>query len=301
MPSVSLPRDLQARPQPMNRGGQADPVQIVEAPAGFGKIAFHELWSSRELLSFFIWRDIKIRYKQTVLGAAWAILQPLLTALVFTIFFGKVAGIRSDGVPYALFSYTGLILWTFFSQGISLASNSLVNSAQLITKVYFPRMLVPLAAVLAGLVDFFVASIVLGVMLAITGVMPGLRLLLLPVVLLLVLTAAAGVSFWLSALNVLYRDIRFVLPFLVQIWLFLTPVIYPMTEIRPTLEAWGLPSWIIGLNPMAGPVEAFRWALLGLPTDPWQLLLVSGISGIAMMLSGALYFRHMERIFADVV
>ncbi len=285
----------------MRGTGIKPPVQVVEAPQGFGGIHFGELWASRELLSFFIWRDIKIRYKQTVLGAAWAILQPLLTAMVFTLFFGRIAGIQSDGVPYSLFSYSGLILWTYFAQGVSLASNSLVNSAQLITKVYFPRMLVPLAAVFAGLVDLLVASVVLGIMLAFFGIAPSIRLLVVPGVLLVVLIAASGVSFWLSALNVLYRDIRFVLPFLIQIWLFLTPVIYPMSEIAPVFQRWGLPSWVLGLNPMAGSVEAFRWALLGLDTRPWPILIVSGLSAIMILISGALYFRRMERVFADVV
>jgi len=264
-------------------------------------IRLREIWSYRELLFFLVWRDIKIRYKQTLLGAAWAILQPLLAAAVFTLFFGKIAGIGSDGVPYQLFSFAGLVLWTFFAQGLSLSSNSLVGSSHLITKVYFPRATVPVAAVVAGLLDLAVASTVLLVMMPVFGVTPSLRMLLLPFPALLAVASAVGAGLWLSALNVKYRDVRFVVPFLIQMWLFLTPVIYPASEIEPRLEALGIPTWLLGLNPMTGAVEWFRWAVLALDTDPLPYVLASTAACAVMLVTGAIYFRNVERYFADVV
>jgi lipopolysaccharide transport system permease protein len=277
------------------------PVVAIERTRGLGHLRLAELWAYRELLYFLVWRDVKVRYKQTVLGAAWAILQPLLTAVVFTLFFGRLAGIPSDGMPYPLFSYVGLLAWTFFAQGLTQSSASVVGSAQLITKVYFPRLVIPVAAVLSGFVDLAVAFPVVFVMMWHYGVWPGLAVLVLPCLALLGLVAAVGVGLWLSALNVKYRDVRYVVPFLVQIWLFVTPVIYPASTVAAYLKRWGIPAWILGLNPMAGVVEGFRWALLGAPTGPGPLIASSAVTGLVLLVSGTLYFRSVERSFADVV
>jgi len=274
---------------------------VIEPARGLGSLRATELWEYRELLQFLIWRDIKIRYKQTVLGAAWAILQPLLAAAVFTLFFGRIARIASDGVPYAAFSFAGMVLWTFFAQGLSLASNSLVGSSHLITKVYFPRLMVPVAAVTAGLLDLAIALAVLLVIILASGLGVSLRLLAVPIPATLVLMTAVGAGLWLSALNVKYRDVRFVVPFLIQMWLFVSPVIYPASTVMPRLEAAGLPGWLFGLNPMAGAVEAFRWAALGVDTHPWPLVAVSAAVALALLATGAAYFRSVERFFADVV
>lgn len=275
---------------------------VVIQPAGrFGSLRAAELWQHRELLQFLIWRDVKIRYKQTLLGAAWAILQPLAAAAVFTLFFGRVAGISSDGVPYAAFSFAGMVLWTFFAQGLSLASNSLVGSSHLITKVYFPRLMVPLASVTAGLLDLAIAFGVLLIVLLAAGIGLGSRLLLLPIPAAIALITAVGAGLWLSALNVKYRDVRFVVPFLIQMWLFVTPVIYPSTSVVPRIEAAGLPGWLFGLNPMAGAVELFRWAALGVDTEPWPMAAVSAAAAALLLATGAVYFRSVERFFADVV
>lgn len=277
------------------------PVFAIEPTRGFGHLRLAELWAYRELLYFLIWRDVKVRYKQTALGAAWAILQPLATAAVFTIFFGRLAGIPSDGVPYPLFAYAGLLVWTFFAQGLTQSSASVVGSASLITKVYFPRLVIPLAAVLSGLLDLAVATPLLAVMMAHYRVWPGAAIVAAPLVLGLALLAVTGVGLWLSALNVEYRDVRFVVPFLVQLWLFVTPVIYPASVVTPRLERLGVPGWVLGFNPMTGVVEGFRWATLGRGTAPVSLILVSTIVAVVMCVTGALYFRSVERSFADVV
>lgn len=277
------------------------PVLVIGAGGGRVRLRLHEIWEYRELLYFFIWRDVKVRYKQTILGAAWAVLQPAMSAAVFTVFFGRLAGMPSDGLPYPLFAYAGLLVWTFFSGGISQASNSLVGSANLITKVYFPRLVVPAASILSGLLDLAVATPVLVLLMIGYAVRPGPGILLLPAVLLLALTATIGVALWLSALTVEYRDVRYIVPFLVQLWLFLTPVIYPASQVGPLLASRGLPPWLLGLNPMAGVVEGFRWAVLGTPTAPWPLLATSAIFAVVVLTSGAHYFRAVERSFADVV
>ncbi len=277
------------------------PVLVIGAGGGRVRLRLHEIWEYRELLYFFIWRDVKVRYKQTILGAAWAVLQPAMSAAVFTVFFGKLARMPSDGLPYPLFAYAGLLVWTFFSGGISQASNSLVGSAHLITKVYFPRLVVPAASILSGLLDLAVATPVLVLLMIGYGVRPGPGILLLPAVLLLALTATVGVALWLSALTVEYRDVRYIVPFLVQLWLFVTPVIYPASQVGPLLASRGLPPWLLGLNPMAGVVEGFRWAVLGTPTAPWPLLATSAIFAVVVLTSGAHYFRAVERSFADVV
>jgi lipopolysaccharide transport system permease protein len=274
---------------------------VIEAGTRRLSLGLRDLWSYRELLYFLIWRDVKVRYKQTVLGAAWAILQPLLTALVFTIFFGRLAGISSEGLPYPLFAYTGLLAWTFFAQGLSQSAASLVGSANLITKVYFPRLVIPFSSVLAGLVDLAVAFPVLAVFLLWYRHAPGPELLLFPFFLLLALLTAAGVGVWLAALNVEYRDVRYVVPFLAQLWLFLTPVIYPASAVVRQLERLGLPGWLAGINPMAGVVEGFRWSLLGSPSLAPDLLAASTVTAAAVAVTGVLYFRRVERSFADVV
>ena len=275
---------------------------VVIEPAGrFGALRLAELWAYRELLQFLIWRDVTIRYKQTVLGAAWAVLQPLAAAAVFTLFFGRIAGIASDGVPYAAFSFAGMVLWSFFAQGLSLASNSLVGSSHLITKVYFPRVMVPVAAVTAGLLDLAIASAVLLVAVVLSGLGVSVRLLSLPIPAALALITAVGTGLWLSALNVKYRDVRFVVPFAVQMWLFVTPVIYPASTVVPRLERLGLPGWLYGLNPMAGAIEAFRWATVGVDTQPWPLVATGVLAALVLLLTGAAYFRSVERFFADVV
>ena len=279
----------------------SDAVVVIEPRGRLGALGLAEAWEFRELLQFLVWRDVKIRYKQTLLGAAWAVLQPLLAAAVFTFFFGKVAGLPSDGVPYALFAFAGMVLWTFFAQGLSLASNSLVGSSHLITKVYFPRMLVPLASVTAGLLDLAIAMLLLLVILLSFGDWPGFRLVALPIPIVLALTTAVGAGLWLSALNVKYRDVRFVVPFLVQMWLFVSPVIYPASAVIPKLEGHGLPGWLFGLNPMAGAVESFRWTVLGVETSPWPMVAASSLTALALLATGALYFRSVERFFADVV
>jgi lipopolysaccharide transport system permease protein len=282
-------------------GAEPLPLVVIEPTRGLAALRLRELWAYRELLYFLVWRDVKVRYKQTALGAAWAILQPLMTAVVFTIFFGRLAGIASDGLPYPLFSYAGLLVWTFFAQGLSQSSNSVVGSAQLITKVYFPRLVIPIAAVLSGLVDLAVALPVLAAMLWYYGIWPGAAVLTVPLLALLALVAATGVGLWLSALNVEYRDVRYVVPFLVQLWLFVTPVIYPASVLAPRLQRLGLPAWSWGINPMAGVVEGFRWAMLDAPTSPGPLIAASAVTGLVLLISGAWYFRRVERSFADVV
>ncbi len=279
----------------------ADHSIIIEPSKGWVPVRLRDLWEYRDLLYFLVWRDVKVRYKQTVLGAAWAILQPTLTMVVFTIFFGGIAGISSDGLPYPIFSYAALLPWTFFAQGLSQSSNSLVGSQNLITKVYFPRLIIPLAAVLSGVVDFFLAFLVLLAMMAFYGIWPGLAVIWLPLFLALAFATALGVGLWMSALNVEYRDVRYVVPFLVQIWLFITPVIYPTSAVTDRLQSIGLPTWLYGLNPMVGVVEGFRWALLGVGARPGPLILASAAVTALITVSGAFYFRRMEQTFADVV
>jgi lipopolysaccharide transport system permease protein len=277
------------------------PLTIIEPRRGLGTLGLAELWAYRELLYFLVWRDVKVRYKQTVLGAAWAILQPFLTMVVFTIFFGQLAGIDSQGLPYPIFSYAALLPWTFFAQGLTQSSNSLVGAANLIRKVYFPRLLVPAGAVLAGVLDFVLAFLVLLAMMAWYGIWPGLDILWLPALLLLALVSALGVGTWLAALNVQYRDVRYVVPFVVQIWLFVTPVIYSTEAVTSKLASVGLPVWLYGLNPMTGVVEGFRWALLDVGGKPGPVVAASAAVAVLLLLSGATYSRHVERTFADVI
>lgn len=277
------------------------PTLTIEPTSGWLSLGLGEIRDYRELLYFLVWRDVKVRYKQTLLGAAWAILQPTLTMIVFSLLFGKLASIGSDGLPYPIFAYAGLLPWTFFAQGLSHSSESLVGSANLIRKVYFPRLVIPAAAVLAGVVDFLFAFVVLIGLMAYYHVWPGAPVLFLPVLLALAFSTSLGIGMWLSALNVEYRDIRYVVPFFVQLWLFVTPVIYPASRVAAMLAKYGIPSWVYGLNPMAGVVEGFRWALLGKGPGPWSTIGMSAVVSALMLLSGAYYFRRMEKSFADVV
>jgi lipopolysaccharide transport system permease protein len=271
------------------------PVTRIRPSRGWVALNLRELWEYRELLWFLVWRDVKVRYKQTVLGAGWAILQPVATMVVFSLFFGRLAGVPSDGLPYPIFSFAGLVPWTFFSQGLSQSANSLVGSHNLITKVYFPRLAIPISTVLAGLVDFALAFLVLLIMMLAYGIVPGPEVLALAPLLLLALVTALGAGLWLSALNVQFRDVRYIVPFLTQLWLFLTPIAYPSSLLG---EPWRT---VYGLNPMAGVVEGFRWALLGTGEPPGAMLAASVLAALVLLASGALYFRRTERTFADVI
>jgi lipopolysaccharide transport system permease protein len=267
----------------------------IRPTTGWVSLDLAELWRYRELLYFLLWRDIKVRYKQTALGATWAVLQPFVAMVVFTLIFVRLARMPSDGIPYPLFSYAALVPWTFFSHALTQSSDSLVASQQLLKKIYFPRLAVPIASVLSGLADFAFAFLTLiGMMLAF-GVVPTLRVIWIVPLLLLGLITSLGVGLWLCTLNVQFRDVRYVVPFLTQLWLFATPIVYPSSMLP---EPWRT---LYGLNPMAGVVEGFRWALLGTETTPGAMLAVSALMAVLILLGGALYFRRMERTFADVV
>ena len=277
------------------QGGDTLPVLRIKPSKGWVSLKLGELWQYRELLYFLIWRDIKVRYKQTALGAAWAIIQPVMTMVVFSLFFGKLGKIPSDGVPYPIFSYAALVPWTFFANGLTQSSNSLVGSSNLITKVYFPRLAIPMGTVLSGLLDFVLAFIVLLAMMLYYGITPSLSTLWLPLFLLLAVVTSLGVGLWLSALNVEYRDVRYVVPFLTQFWMLATPIAYPSSLLH---EPWRT---IYGLNPMVGVVEGFRWALLGSRMAPGPIIAASSLAAVVILVSGAFYFRRMEKTFADVV
>ena len=271
------------------------PTVCIEPSHGWVSLKLRELWEYRELLYFLTWRDIKVRYKQTALGAAWAIIPPFFTMVVFSQIFGRLAKIPSDGVPYPIFSYAGLLPWLFFEHALVQSSNSLVGSANLIRKIYFPRLAVPIATVLAGVVDFVLAFLVLLGMMVYYSIAPTINVLWLPLLLLLALVTSLGVGLWLSAINVQYRDVRHALPFLIRFWLFATPVIYPSTMLS---EPWRT---LYALNPMVGVVEGFRWALLGTDTAPGPIMIVSSLAALAILVGGAFYFRRMEKTFADLV
>lgn len=271
------------------------PTLYIRPPAGWTEIGLRELWEYRELLYFLTWRDIKVRYKQTALGAAWAVIQPVFMMLVFSLFFGRLAKVPSDGIPYPVFTFCALLPWQLFAHALTESSNSLVTNERLITKVYFPRLVVPIAAVLGGLVDFAIAFLILLGMMAYYGIVPGWAIVTLPGFLLLAIMTALGVGLWLSALNVQYRDVRYTINFLIQFWMFATPVAYPSSLVP---EKWRP---LYGLNPMAGVVEGFRWALLGKAKAPGVLLFVSVIVVVFVLIGGLYYFRRMEQQFADVV
>ena len=280
---------------PEEERASAVPVLRIEPSRGWVSLKLKEIWEYRELLYFLTWRDVKVRYKQTALGAAWAIIQPFFTMVVFSLFFGRLAKMPSDGIPYPIFSFAALVPWTFFANGLSQSSNSLVGSANLITKVYFPRLVVPISSVTSGIVDFVLAFVVLVGMMLFYGIAPTANVLWLPLFLLLAMVTALGVGLWLSAMNVQYRDVRYALPFLTQFWLFATPIAYPSSLLS---EPWRT---LYGLNPMVGVVEGFRWALLGTQTAPGLAIGVSSLAALALLVSGAFYFRRMEKTFADVV
>jgi len=267
----------------------------IEPPRGALQLGMRELWEHRELLYFLTWRDIKVRYKQTALGVAWAVLQPLATMAVFSLFFGRLARMPSEGVPYPLFAFTALVPWTFFANGLTQAANSVVLNQNLVTKIYFPRLAIPVATVLAGAVDFALAFLLVVLLMIYYGVPVSPRMLWIVPYSVLALATALGVGFWLAALNVQYRDVRYTVPFLVQLWLFATPIAYPSTLLS---EPWRT---VYGVNPMVGVVEGFRWALLGTGTGPGAMVGVSAIVALLLMVSGAIYFRRMEQTFADVV
>jgi lipopolysaccharide transport system permease protein len=271
------------------------PVTIIQPSRGWVSLRLHELWEYRELLYFLTWREVKVRYKQTALGAAWAIIQPLFTMLVFSLFFGRLAKIPSDGIPYPLFAMAGLIPWTFFSNALTQSSNSLVSSANLISKVYFPRLTIPLAAVLSGVVDFLISLGLLLGMMAFYHYIPPLRCVYVLAFFLLAFVTALGTGLWLSALNVEYRDVRYTVPFLTQFWMFATPIAYPSSLLH------GVWRTLYGLNPMVGVVEGFRWALLGANTAPGPVIVVSSFASSLILIGGAFYFRRMEKTFADLV
>jgi lipopolysaccharide transport system permease protein len=271
------------------------PVLRIAPPGRWWALPFAELWEYRELLYFFVWRDIKVRYKQTAIGAAWAVLQPFLTMLVFSLFFGRLAHIPSQGLPYPIFYYSALLPWMYFASALQSSTATIVENQRLVTKVYFPRLALPLSSVLSGLVDFGISFLMFVAMIFYYRIRPTWAVLLLPAFLLLAVLTALGVGLWLSALNAIYRDVRYVVPFLVQFWMFASPVAYPSSLIPSNWR------WLYGLNPMAGVIEGFRWSLAGSGAPPGRLILASSAMVLAVLFSGVAYFQKMETTIADVV
>jgi lipopolysaccharide transport system permease protein len=271
------------------------PTVLIQPSRGLFNLGLTAVWEFRELLYFLVWRDVKVRYKQTIIGGAWAILQPLLTMAIFTLIFGHFAKIPSDGLPYSIFTYTALLPWNYFSQSISRSASSLVGDSNLLRKVYFPRLVIPLAAVTAPLIDFLVSFLVLLVMMVWFGIALRWTMLAFPFFLLLAAMTALAVGLWLSPLNVRYRDIGHTIPFLTQFWLFASPVAYPLSLVP---DKWRL---LYGLNPMTGVIEGFRWALLGKEAPAFGVIAVSAVMVLVLLLSGIVFFKRMERTFADVV
>jgi lipopolysaccharide transport system permease protein len=278
---------------PAATGGSAA-ITVIKPRPGWQTINFRELWQSRELAYFLAWRDVKVRYKQTALGIAWAVLQPLLAMLIFTLFLGRLAKVPSNGIPYPLFVFVGLVPWTYFANAASNAGGSLVANEKLVSKVYFPRLIIPLASVIASLADLAFGFVILVILLLVFGVVPTAAVLLVPALVVFAALAALAVGTWLSALDVHYRDVRYAIPFLIQIWLFATPVVYPASLVPEKFR------FLMGLNPMSGVVEGFRWALLG-QEAPGPLLWVSVAVTFVVLVSGLFYFRRLERTFADVI
>ena len=270
------------------------PLRILPYRRWFD-VGLREVWAYRELLLFFVWRDVKIRYKQTVIGAAWALLQPFLTMLVFSLIFGRLAKLPTNGLPYPVFYYCALLPWSYFATGLQNATNAMVEQQRLITKIYFPRLVLPVSAVLSGLIDFAVAFAMLIVLMVYYRIVPGSAALLLPGFLLLAVVTALGFGLWLSALNAIYRDVRYIVPFLVQFWMFVSPVAYSSSLVP---ARW---HWIYGLNPMAGVIEGFRWALTGHAVAPGPLFAASVGGVLLVLLGGLLYFRNIEGTIADIV
>jgi lipopolysaccharide transport system permease protein len=270
-------------------------ITVIEPRKGWIPVDFGELWKFRELLYFLAWRDVKVRYKQTAIGVIWAVLQPVLTMIVFTVLFGRFAKMPSDGEPYPIFVYIGLLPWQYFAAVLGQSTSSVVSGSQMITKIYFPRLLMPASTAVAALLDLAIASVILGFMMVYYGVVPSTGTLLVPVLVLLTMMNAVGFGMWFSALNVRYRDIQYAIPFVIQIWMFVTPVIYPSSLFGERY------AWILALNPMGGVIEAFRPAVLGHMPIPWTSLGISAVVGVAVFLGGMFYFRRVERYFADVI
>jgi len=270
-------------------------VLVIEPSRGWISLGLSELWRYRELIYFFIWRDIKVRYKQTILGGVWAVIQPLFTMLIFSIFFGRLAKVPSESVPYPIFSFAALVPWTFFANGLSLSSTSLVSDSNLVKKVYFPRLALPISKTLSGILDFLLGFVMLLLLMLYYHIHPTPRVVWLPFLVLLALSTSLGVSMWFSAMHVQFRDVQYAIPFLVQAWLFATPIAYPSSLLS---EPWRT---IYGINPMVGVVEGFRWALLGTNTAPGPMVLVSSLASMGLLLSGTYYFRRFERTFADII
>jgi lipopolysaccharide transport system permease protein len=272
------------------------PYHLHIAPSrGWVSLRLKDLWEYRELVYFFIWRDVKVRYKQTALGATWAIIQPVFTMLIFSLFFGRLAKVPSDGIPYPLFAYAALVPWIFFANGLAQSADSLVGSGNLIKKIYFPRLAIPLSTVTAGLVDFSISFFVLLILMVFYHMRPTAHLIWLPLLVLLALCTALGAGLWLSALNVRFRDVKYALPFITQFWMFATPIAYPSSLLH------GVWKQVYAINPMVGVIEGFRWAMLGAKTAPGPMLVASSVASLALLVGGAFYFRRMEKSFADIV
>jgi lipopolysaccharide transport system permease protein len=280
-------------PLPLRFGASA--TTRIEPPRGLFELRLREVWAYRELLYFFVWRDVKIRYKQTAIGVLWVVLQPVLNMIVFTLFFGHLAKLPSDGLPYPVFYFAALVPWTYFASALQMTTNVVVDNQRLITKVYFPRLILPISSALSGLVDFSISFGVLALFTFAYGIKPTLAALWLPVLLLLAVFTALGVGLWLSALNALYRDVRYVIPFVVQFWMFASPVAYPSSLVP---ARW---RWLYGLNPMAGVIDGFRWAITGRGHAPGPLLLASTAVVALVLLGGLFFFNRMESTVADRV
>jgi lipopolysaccharide transport system permease protein len=290
---ASLTAPPQTSPIPLHTGGST--TIRIEPPRGILELRLREVWNYRELLYFFVWRDVKIRYKQTAIGVLWVVLQPVLNMLVFTLFFGRLAKLPSDGLPYPVFYFAALVPWTYFAYALQMTTNVVVDNQQVITKVYFPRLILPISAVLSGLVDFCIGFGVLAIFTAAYGIRPTVAALWLPVLLLLAVLTALGVGLWMSALNALYRDVRYVVPFLVSFWMFASPVAYPSSLVP---AKW---RWLYGLNPMAGVIDGFRWAITGRGHAPGLLLLASSGAVAVVLVGGLFFFNRMESTVADRV
>src|SRR5277367_6247886 len=298
LPNPGLPENSSAPSQEALAAHSTAPRPVVTRiapPHGWFDLRLPELWAYRELLYFFIWRDVKVRYKQTVIGVAWVVIQPLLTMGVFTLFFGRLAKLPSDGLPYPVFYFSALVPWTHFATALQNCTNVVVENQRVITKVYFPRLVLPISPVLAGLVDFGIGFVVMLVVIAVYGIRPGTAFLWLPVFLLLALLTALGVGLWMSALNALYRDVRYIVPFLMQFWMFASPVAYPSSIVPQRYR------WLYGLNPMAGVIDGFRWALTGHGQPPGPQLAASAVAVLVILLGGLLFFQRMEGAIADRV
>jgi homopolymeric O-antigen transport system permease protein len=276
-------------------GVDARPLTVVQPASGWISLGLRDLWTYRELLYFLAWRDIKVRYKQTVIGALWAILQPVLTMIVFSLIFGRAAGLSSDGYPYPIFVFTALLPWQLFSTAATQSSASIVTNQQLVTKVYFPRLIIPVASTLAPIVDFFMSFVVLIALMAYYHIVPTIWVITLPLFLGLALATALGTGLWLTALNARYRDVQYTIPLLMQLWFFLTPVVYSTTILPGRFE------FLYGLNPMVGVVQGFRWALLGSAPHVGALTILGFAMTLVLLVTGAAYFRRTERVFADLV